>query len=113
MKTQTANTCPGCSRHCPAKHLRCKYGQKHFEKLRRAEEAKSLIVQAEKKPRHKWEKHVTPDGLFWHLLWYSGRIKRALRKKKISEQQLLSTLTQQEQAQLDALLEKVTKILES
>lgn len=112
MKIQTENICPGCSRHCPASHVRCKYGQKHFEKLRQAEDTTSCSGEVKRKSRYKWEKHVTAEGLLWRLLRHSSRIKRALRKKQVSEQQLLGTLTPQEQAQLSMLLEKITKTLE-
>ena len=110
MKKQSENLFPGCSRHCPANHPRCKYGQKYLEKIAKATACHSK--DSEKKPRCKWEKHVTPHGLCWQLLWNSRRIKQALRKNKVTEQQLLSALSTQEQVQLCALLAKVTKPLD-
>ena len=107
MKKTTGNLCPGCKRHCPAGHARCKYGQKYFEKHHPSTQTEPPA----KERRHAWEKHVTPGGLFWQLLWQSRRIKRALRKEKVSEQQLLLALSVQEQEQLRVLLDKISKTL--
>ena len=59
MNKSKANRCPGCSRHCRAEHVRCKYGQKYFLKMHAPQEAApdSSRKTGEKRKR-KWEKHV-------------------------------------------------------
>lgn len=100
MGKHHSDVCPGCSRHCSLSHVRCKYGQRYIEKLQAHEDSK---------PRRKWEKHVTQGGLTWKLLFTASSIKKALRKKRITEEALLATLSSQERGQLLALLAKLEK----
>ena len=103
------DVCPGCSRHCSLDHVRCKYGQKYVEKIRKAEADGHPAT--EDKHHYKWEKYVAQGSLAWKLLWVSSRSKKALRRKKLTEQQLLNVLDEAEQAQLDALLDKISDML--
>ena len=103
------DVCPGCSRHCSLDHVRCKYGQKYVEKIRKAEADGHPAT--EDKHHYKWEKYVAQGRLAWKLLWVSSRRKKALRRKKLTEQQLLNVLDEAEQAQLDALLDKISDML--
>ena len=110
MGKQKTDVCPGCSRHCPLSHVRCKYGKKYIEKHRRDQQAAGhLSVKGEeKKPRRKWEKHVMQGSTVWKLLFTASRLKKALRKEHITEAQLLAALTPQDRAMLDALLERIS-----
>ncbi|MBQ7885318.1 MAG: hypothetical protein IJ313_00330 [Clostridia bacterium] len=63
------------------------------------------------KHRRKWEKHVLQGGLTWKFLWMGSRIKKALRRKRLTEQDLLAALSGEEQARLAALLDKLSGIL--
>ena len=112
MKTEKQNRCPGCSRHCPADHARCKYGQRYFKKMQQTGSNGSPSASESKQHLRKWEKHVQQGGVLWKLLWSSRRIKKALRQKTIAECQLLSALNSEEQVQLGILLEKMTKPLD-
>lgn len=100
------DVCPGCSKHCSAGNVRCKYGQKYFEK--RAAEAVSEQKTKKVSKRRKWEKHVTCGGLVWKFLWLASQSKRALRQKDLTEQEWLSALDETERAQLDTLLTKIS-----
>ena len=51
---------------------------------------------------------MAQGGLAWKLLWVSSRSKKALRRKDLTEQALLSVLDESEQAQLEALLDKIS-----
>ena len=104
MAKQKKTVCPGCSRHCTQDCVRCKYGQRYFEKKNAMEtEQKS----APKERQRKWEKHVSKGGLLWKLLFAGSQCKRALKKKGLTEQMILQVLNREEQAELDALLEKL------
>ena len=103
------DVCPGCSKHCSMNHVRCKYGQKYVEKIREADADRHQAP--EDKHHYKWEKYVAQGGLAWKLLWVSSRGKKALRRKKLTEQQLLSALDEAELAQLNALLDKISDML--
>ena len=105
--------CPGCSRHCPMGQLRCKYGQKYFEKRQKQQAVQADCTQKadEDRRRCKWEKHVKEGGLAWKLLW-AGRVgKKTLRRKKKTEAQVLSALTEPEKEQLGVLLDKIIETL--
>ena len=108
------NRCPGCSRHCRLDHVRCKYGQKYVEKIQNAQARKAAGGEKTdaKKHAYKWEKYVLQGGLAWKLLWAARCSKRALRRSKMTEQTLLSVLDETEQAQLGALLDKLSKRFE-
>lgn len=108
MGTKNGPECPGCSRHCPLDHVRCKYGQKYIDKLKNAQEEAIPF----KKHKHKWEKHVHREGLIWNFLQASRSVKRALRRKTANEAQLLAALTSEERAQLNTLIAKITDALE-
>lgn len=114
MGKQKTDVCPGCSRHCPLSHVRCKYGEKYIEKRRRDQQAAGqLLTKGEDgKPRRKWEKYVTQGSTFWKLLLTASRLKKALRKEQITEAQLLAALTPQDRAMLDALLDHVNSIIQ-
>lgn len=100
------DVCPGCSRHCPLDHVRCKYGRKYVEKRGKEQEAaQSADEKSSRKTGRKWEKHVTQGGTAWKLLLTARTLKRALRKEQITEAQLLGSLTPQDLAALDALLD--------
>ncbi len=87
--------CPGCSKHCPASHPRCKYGRKYFE-----------AHTADPSPKQKkWETRVTAQGPLWHLITTARLVKKAL--KDTPEADVLQPLTLQEQAELTALLQKL------
>ena len=102
MKKEKIPTCPGCGRHCPLSHPRCKYGRDYLEKLQKKE-----AETPEKKKRFKWEGLVEKDGLLWQLLLTGCSIKKALRKKRTTEAALLQQLSDQEQMQLSEILKKL------
>ena len=103
------DVCPGCSRHCSLDHVRCQYGRKYVEEIRKAEEENHQPP--EEAHRFKWEKYVAQGGLAWKMLWVSSRSKKALRRKERSEQQLMSALDEDERAQLNAMLDKISDML--
>ena len=107
MGKSKPNTCPGCSRHCSLDHVRCKYGQKYLEKMKKAQADNHSAQKAAETHRYKWEKHVKAAGSAWKLLYCGSRLKRALRKKTLTEEQLFSVLSDEERTQLDALLSKL------
>lgn len=111
-KEKTA-VCPGCSRHCPLSHVRCKYGEKYIEKLQKAQSAAPDAAKegGKNKKRRKWENYVAKDTTIWKLLWTGSLLKRSLRKGKITEQQIHLALSDEEEAQLCTLLEKITRII--
>lgn len=87
--------CPGCGKHCVMGKEGCKYGVKYFEKQ-----------QAEDK-ECKWEKFVENGGLVWRLLMLGRNTKKALKKNRATEAQLMGTLTAEEKEQLSDILEKL------
>ena len=107
------DVCPGCSRHCPMGQPRCKYGQKYFEKRQKQQAEQALRAQEEHPSgRHcKWEKYIKEGGLTWKLLWAGKKSKKALRRKKKTEMQLMSALTETEKEQLGVLLDKILETL--
>lgn len=108
MKKQKPDVCPGCSKHCAADSVRCKYGRSYFAKRESAppEDRRPAHLHS-KKHSLKWEKHVSSQGAVWQLLWTSRAVKKALRGGEISESQLLAALTEPEQQQLCAALDKM------
>lgn len=104
MAEQNKARCPGCSRHCSAENIRCGYGRKYFDKLARKTETE--------KKRSKWEKHVVSGGLLWQFLHAGRQSKRLLKRRKLGEQEWLLLLTAPERAQLEMLLQKISKGLE-
>lgn len=110
MAKRREDVCPGCSRHCPAGSVRCGYGRKYFEKKHKAQADSE--AQAEKRTkRYKWEKLVRQGGPAWQLLWVGSRSKRALRSKSLTEREMFAALDEAEQAQLLALLAKISDTL--
>ena len=102
MKNNGMPTCPGCGRHCSLAHPRCKYGRDYWEKIQRKEQEAP-----KEKSRFKWEGLVEKEGLIWQLFLVSRSMKKALRKKKVVEEDLLLRLNDQEQQQLSDLLKKL------
>lgn len=99
MKKTSIPTCPGCRRHCTEDQPRCSYGRKYFAKQQKNEEAEI---------QYKWEAYVSQGGLAWELLRTSCRVKKALKKGKVTEIQLFSKITAEEQKTLQLLLSKLT-----
>ena len=102
MKSNKQAVCPGCSRHCPMGAEHCKYGRRYF--ARQAE--------AEPQQTYKWEKYVQKQGLVWQLLMTARKVKKALRSRKMTEEQLLAALGDGQQLyewlqKVDAAVEKV------
>lgn len=102
------NVCPGCSRHCSLEQVRCKYGRNYVEKMKQADAGH---YEQENIRHYKWEKFVARGGPVWKLLWVGSRSKKALRRKSLTEQALLSVLDDAEQAQLETLLDKISGML--
>ena len=97
MKKSNIPTCPGCSRHCPACSVRCKYGRQYFEKHPVETGCK----------KHKWERYVTEDELLWNLLTHGKKLKKALCHQKVTESDLLSLLSDEEKAAVSSALHKL------
>lgn len=113
LKKETAAVCPGCHKHCPMGGARCKYGRAYFEKLQKPSEAPAAIAAAEK-PRkaRRWEAHVAQGGLMWQFLSAGSGVKKALRRKQITEGQLLSLMNEQEQQALLHLLKRLNQAVD-
>ena len=60
--------------------------------------------------KYKWERYVEKEGLLWKLLLLSTQMKKSLKSEVMTEEQLLSALTDSEQ---DALAAAIGKIGES
>lgn len=112
MKQNQKAVCPGCSRHCSMDNVRCKYGQKYFEKTCAQQAAASAGEKDKRGRRRKWEKHVEAGGTGWKLLWTAGCFKRALRSGKLTEAQMISGLNDEERAQLGLLLDRIARAAE-
>ena len=97
MKQTKQTVCPGCSRHCPMGAEHCKYGRRYFAKLAETEQQKT----------YKWEKYVEKNGLVWQLLMTARRIKKTLRSQKLTEEQLLAALDQEQRQQFSELKKKM------
>ena len=100
MKKDISGVCPGCSRHCSRDALKCKYGHEHFEKLQKKEQAK-------KEHRYKWESYTEKDGLAWILFLVCRNIKKALRSKSMTEDEIFAPLSQEEKNELANLVHKL------
>lgn len=125
MKNNAIPTCPGCGKHCPLDHPRCKYGRAFFEKWQRKEQAADVKEKEKKKSSldsrkrnqsfhqapqdcsHKWEQYVEQGGLAWQFFLACCHAKKALRKKRITEEKLFSALSDDEKAYLSQLIEKM------
>ena len=97
MKNDRAR-CPGCGRHCPMDNVKCKYGMKYFADRNTA---------ADNEAKHKWERFVEKDGLVWRLMMLGRCTKKALKKKKLTEAQLMERLTADDKEQLAGILDKL------
>ena len=106
MKKQNIDVCPGCSRHCTRNEIRCKRGRAYFAEHSEAE-SKEIPMRRDSHKKHKWEKHVCIGGLFWQLIFVSRKVKKALRREKIAEEQLMSVLDDQDRLQLSRILKKL------
>lgn len=113
MKKPKQAVCPGCSRHCTADKVRCKHGRAYFAKLidHNAEENSDLQTGLRRKHKHKWERDVEQGGVLWHMLCIGRRIKRALRRREITEPQLLNALSESEKTQFLEILRKMNGTL--
>lgn len=107
MKNEHMPVCPGCSRHCPANAVRCKYGRAYFTKHPPAEAACSG-----KQKGHKWKAFVEKNGLLWNYLLSAKEIKKALCHQKATEAALLSLLTEEEKRSLGSIAEKLRQAVE-
>ena len=92
--------CPGCSRHCCAAAPRCKYGRKYFA----AQSACCPKKCEQQKMKHKWERFVRREDALWQLMTTARRVKKALVRREITGDELLSALNASEQETLLALL---------
>lgn len=108
MKNTNENCCPGCRRHCSRDKLCCKHGRAYFAEQKRSD--KNMMQKQEHKSGHlhKWERYVQPDGLAWNLLYACRSTKRALRDRKITEEELFARLSDLEKENLREILEKLS-----
>jgi len=93
MSKNCENRCPGCRKHCPMGAERCKYGKKYFMK------AAAPAIE-----RRKWDRYTQSGGTAWQLFDAARSMKKALKSGSVSESALLGAISEQEQAQLCALL---------
>lgn len=103
MKKEEPARCPGCGKHCPLSAPRCKYGRACAARLEAKTEKNSC--------KHKWEGHVAQDGVLWHLLHISRKMKKNLCHKRTTEAQLLSALSCVEQEYLLHVLKKLQDVM--
>ena len=106
MKDKNCARCPGCSKCCPLSAPRCKYGRACMAKQLRAQKDKANAGDTKKK-QHKWERHVQQGGPAWQLLQAAHCTKKALKKGRICESQLLAPLSDEDRLTLTALLSKL------
>lgn len=99
MQKNCCKTCPGCRRHCTADHPHCKFGCKYF--------ARCCESKDKKNHKYKWEKYTAPDGLARQLQFTAHKVKKALRKGRLTEDQLISALTFDERQLFAELLKKL------
>ena len=99
--------CPGCGRHCTAENVRCKYGKSYFEK-RSADAQKGT-----ERRKYKWERYVEAEGLLRRLLLLSVQMKKALKSGAMTEAQLTGGLSEEEKAQLTAVISKIEETLKN
>ena len=107
MKDTIQNICPGCKRHCTADAPRCKYGRAYFSKCRKAESKAGTPEKDCGGKRRKWEKYVERGGTAWLLLDTGRRAKKALLRRRITEEKLLAPLSIDEREKLRSLLAKL------
>lgn len=100
MKHRHEPVCPGCGKHCPMSHPRCRYGRTYFARL-------NAPAPEHARPRHKWEAFVTRDEPIWLLLDTARSLRKALKKERVTEAQLLDRLSDDEQLRLTALLRRL------
>ncbi|MBP3645672.1 MAG: hypothetical protein J6K55_04525 [Clostridia bacterium] len=105
MKKSNIPTCPGCSRHCPACSVRCKYGRQYFQKH-------PVETKCDSK-KHKWERYVTEGEMLWNLLAHGKKIKKALCHQQLTESALLSLLSEEEKAAVSSALQKLSAAAEA
>lgn len=90
-----ADICPGCGRHCPKDNLRCPKGKEHFG------------IQAEaSESSHPEERPLRPGEKVLVLLRKCGHFLHHSAGPDTDPEALLETLTPEENASLEKLLEK-------
>ena len=99
MPCNKCDFCPGCKRHCPSCCPRCKYGKKYFCDKKSKEE------------QPKWAQKLPPESPAWQLLSVCKRAKKALKKEKISEQQLFDAFSAQDMQLFTDLLSRISQNL--
>ena len=107
MKTESMNACPGCKKHCPMGAPRCKYGRNYFEKAAAAQE-KPLHRETHHEKgtkRHGWEKNVTQGSAVHRLISVGRSAKKALKQGRLTEAQLLASLSEEDRRALSEILE--------
>jgi len=115
MKKEQNITCPGCHKHCPMGCARCKYGRTYFEKLQKQREPSAVLASTEKnrpKKARQWEAFVAQGGLMWQFLSAGKGVKKALRRKQITEGQLLGLMDAEEQQVLLNLLKRLKQAVD-
>ena len=100
MPKNVCDSCPGCKRRCPSCCPRCKYGKKYF------------AGKAPNSDRPGCAKNLSHDSPAWQLLKVSKRMKKALRKEKISPEQLFERFSPDELQIFSELLTKLRTSLE-
>ena len=111
MKENTMPTCPGCKKHRAMGAAQCKYGQRYFSELERSiPSAERETDRGDRKDRtHKWEKNLERGGLVWNLVRTGRKARKALKRREISEKQLLDVLNEAERTELAEILEKLSR----
>ena len=102
MKQDKTSRCPGCGHHCPLSAPKCKFGRQYQQKI----EVKASKNDAGAKSC-KWEAYVVKDGLAWNLLMQAKSMKKSLKAKKSTEQQIFQALSDPEQEIMLSLLRKL------
>ena len=106
MKHKHEPVCPGCGKGCPLSQPRCKYGRACFMKKAQKEQKKKSRAR-QPGPQYKWEAFVTRGGPAWLMLLTLRNAKKALRRGRVTEEQLLRRLTDEDRLRLTALLQKL------
>jgi len=99
MKDKERNTCPGCSKHCPLDKPKCKFGRAYSEKIKNA--------QFKPAKRPKGARCASPDSPVGQLLRTGRKLKKGLKKGKITEERLVEALAPGEREALTAILGKL------
>jgi len=97
MNENCCGCCPGCKRRCTAEHPRCKYGQKYFASCCANEKKESL------------DKKTKKQSLARQFIKTARRMKKALKKKKYTEEQMLGVLGDQDREVLSLILKKLNE----